>query len=1214
MDLRAYVGYAITYFDASGNAANYVNPEIAYPSAEKLLVQTGGTPLVFDICGNLQKDVGFSANQMYLFDQSHPSNQMYPLVFGSTPYVFDSTFLKTSITTVGVPGYSGAYTLLDLSAGFQGPIYYFSTASVNMGFVPLQTKVEDGVSTTKQFGDQVSFVVLNNTGTDVSYNISGVYSYDISDVSLSGSLGYGQEHTLTYTITGVGKTMVFSVGNTSDVSNSVLISDISATTFAIQPDKYGTSVYSIYDTSDNVYNKQPPVKFGTTPKDVHLIDLSNSMVAPYELTFGVQADGISIDSKRILRKPLDNQIVLDLRGFVGEVMYYDTNIAGMGYIDPTTYTTAQPIQVTISGDPLVLTMDNIRQAYIQFSASEQYVFDQSHPSNANYPLVFAANPDVSYGALLKSTAVTHVGELGKPGAYTLLDLSAGFQGPLYYFSDASVNMGFVPLSCTIDNVSSVSKEYGDSITFTILNNIGQVLPYTISGTDQTVYSYDISDAPLTGSVGYGQEHQLTYTITGAEKTLVFSIGQLTNTVEILGLPTTLFGVQNNIYDQPVYATYSDTKNTWYNQPNLVFSPFTVYQIDLSSVDYNINYYRLTFGTSIDDVNSVLASTNISRRPLESKILLDLRDISENVLYFDTSNVGMGYVDPSVYTNATQFAVTLSGDPTVFAIDNVLQKAIDFSAGTYLFDQSEESNTGYQLVFGETHDSTKENYFKQGVTTVGVPGRDGAYTLLELTETKQLFYFSDGSANMGYVPVSVQVDDVSKSYGEILEVTVLNNTGLDQPYTITGVSSTDINDAAISGTIPYKGETKLEYIITVANKSMTFTCNNVSQTIGIGSIPSVKFAVQNNLYGKPVFAKYDEDDQAWYKQPKMSFNNPTPNPIIELDISDSSMDNYRFVLGTQVDVSSTIDETYVLRNPADKKIFVDLITSDYSGVPFAYFEDTSAGMGYVPSNPSPDQYYTVTIDSDVFALNGVKQKAVDFSAGIYVFDQSNESNTQQLVFGRSHDVSYMDFYNENVGTITTVGTPGQEGAYTQLELPVGFQGPLFYFSDSSDNMGYVPVTIQVDSPTKNYGDSVEFTILNNTGKAQTYHIEGLLNSSDLSGASLIGSIPYKGETILNYTITGTNKTMNFRIGDVVSSVVIADISSTSIRVQSNMYNVPVFSIYDDTKSTWYNQLDISFSSPNVYQFDLSYTVATYELTIGTVADGSAIEYEYILRKN
>ena len=256
MDLRAYVGDAITYFDASDNAANYVNPDIAYPSAEKLLVQTGGTPLVFDICGNLQKDIGFSANQMYLFDQSHPSNQNYPLVFGSTHDVFDSAFLKSSIKTVGVPGYSGSYTLLDLSAGFQGPIYYFSTTSVNMGFVPLQSKVEDGVTTTKQYGDQVSFVVLNNTGTDVSYNISGVYSYDISDVSLTGSIGYGQEHTLTYTITGVGKTMVFSVGNTNIVTNSVIISDISATTFAIQPNKYGTPVYSIYDISDNVYYKQ----------------------------------------------------------------------------------------------------------------------------------------------------------------------------------------------------------------------------------------------------------------------------------------------------------------------------------------------------------------------------------------------------------------------------------------------------------------------------------------------------------------------------------------------------------------------------------------------------------------------------------------------------------------------------------------------------------------------------------------------------------------------------------------------------------------------------------------------------------------------------------------------------------------------------------------------------------------------------------------------
>ena len=121
---------------------------------------------------------------------------------------------------------------------------------------------------------------------------------------------------------------------------------------------------------------------------------------------------------------------------------------------------------------------------------------------------------------------------------------------------------------------------------------------------------------------------------------------------------------------------------------------------------------------------------------------------------------------------------------------------------------------------------------------------------------------------------------------------------------------------------------------------------------------------------------------------------------------------------------------------------------------AILPDTHPYKTFPPSETAPPVTNAVSIIGGVIYLNGVANPTVTFAAGgRYLFDQSAASNSNNPI----------SFSRESSGTplfldgVTIVGTPGQAGAYTRIDLSGGFTGNLYYLLN-------LPIYVNVTAAT------------------------------------------------------------------------------------------------------------------------------------------------------
>lgn len=96
-----------------------------------------------------------------------------------------------------------------------------------------------------------------------------------------------------------------------------------------------------------------------------------------------------------------------------------------------------------------------------------------------------------------------------------------------------------------------------------------------------------------------------------------------------------------------------------------------------------------------------------------------------------------------------------------------------------------------------------------------------------------------------------------------------------------------------------------------------------------------------------------------------------------------------------------------------------------------------------------QTFTVTVVGGKYYIDGVQQDTVMIGAGLtYRFDQADSSNENHpLRF--SSDSGNSTPYTEGV---TAVGTPGNSGAYTEIQVQNGAPSTLYYYCTNHSGMG------------------------------------------------------------------------------------------------------------------------------------------------------------------
>ena len=320
--------------------------------------------------------------------------------------------------------------------------------------------------------------------------------------------------------------------------------------------------------------------------------------------------------------------------------------------------------------------------------------------------------------------------------------------------------------------SSVNK---NSISY--INKQNENITLDPSGTDYVEYSTDSDYFTEAHSLIPNSETQVTTTALKLQDSstpannfffsslAVSSLGDFTLCVKHkLNAPSTSTDIISHYFTSPQYDI---TLSVPYVSETIPFNVFVSKASD-GPLDYevsgNLTIADLTNGDisgTLSTVESVLPYTlNAGTSGKDFVFLLNDLDISLNT---------------TIYTQYTVTVTDLDTTSPAFSLNGDKKQSITFTGGvSYVFDQSDSTNAGYRIVFGEAKDSTP--YYTHGVTVVGTPGQPGAYTRIDYTGSNTLFYFSSEAIDMGYNAVLTENTSsyTNVSYPQTTTFTEANN--------------------------------------------------------------------------------------------------------------------------------------------------------------------------------------------------------------------------------------------------------------------------------------------------------------------------------------------------------------------------------------------------------------------------------------------------------
>ena len=206
-------------------------------------------------------------------------------------------------------------------------------------------------------------------------------------------------------------------------------------------------------------------------------------------------------------------------------------------------------------------------------------------------------------------------------------------------------------------------------------------------------------------------------------------------------------------------------------------------------------------------------------------------------------------------------------------------------------------------------------------------------------------------------------------------------------------------------------------------------------------------------------------------------------------------------GVSAAVSATDTLTLTIANDISTNVYADVLGAQHNA------DDSNAYTNIVVTVATKDtnHIYEGTGSSNGYKLDGIFAPFVQFEPGnTYRFDQSEGTNaTHPLLF-------YLDAAKSNAYStgVTTNGTPGSSGAYTQIVVSTATPQRLYYQCSSHSLMGNLART-----SSTSFADTTSSAILTVTGGSIT----------DSSGAISFGNE--------NLTTTGTLEAATITQGGV-----------------------------------------------------------------------------------
>ena len=245
------------------------------------------------------------------------------------------------------------------------------------------------------------------------------------------------------------------------------------------------------------------------------------------------------------------------------------------------------------------------------------------------------------------------------------------------------------------------------------------------------------------------------------------------------------------------------------------------------------------------------------------------------------------------------------------------------------------------------------------------------------------------------------------------------------YEVSGnLITSHLTNGDISGTISTV-ESVLPYTLNTgtAGKDFVFLLKNLDVSLNAPIYSQYYVTTSTNILGETVFAFSPTGTEGTYNnQLDLSFG---ANSKMIFNVSNKTMTDISLVFGTTVDDSDSINESVVTRT--NDLVILD-ISAGYDGSRLVYFEDTSAGMGYVSSGGSGGN---TNIEPTVLWYN------FDISNGNTIANDATGSSLGDAIMTRSSIVT--DVSKTGTGSLLCVRDSGQMQYVTlpSLTLPSDF---------------------------------------------------------------------------------------------------------------------------------------------------------------------------------